>query len=202
MSRVGLGAVLALAAVACGGRTASAPPTETAVPDSAQAVAAPPPAIVPQVLPIADAPAVRPVEFQRLVALLPVVEGWSRTDDHAEQIAGPVPAARAEAKYERAGVHVELALADSARDPLRLSPLAVFLAPGYSERFGDEFRRAVQIDGQPGFEEWQEPARRATVTLVVAGRFIVRAAGYGVRGLAPVTRLVRAVDVRALAALR
>lgn len=160
-------------------------------------------AIVPQVVPTtARTVRVRPVAVERLVAALPEISGWTRVDDRGETLTNPVLTARAEARYERNGSHVELEIADTTRDPVLLAPLAVFLAPGYAERSHDGVRRAVTIERQPAFEDWQPPSRRGEIALVVANRFTVRAVGYGVPAIDTVRQVVRAVDVAALAALK
>lgn len=158
---------------------------------------------MPRILPVAAQPArVPPVAFQRLMALLPAVNGWTRRDDRGELLSNPIVTARAEATYERDDSHVELEIADSAREAALLAPMAVFLAPGYAERSDGGFRRAAQIDGQPAFEEWREQSRRGEIALLVASRFIVRATGHGIDTLDTVRSVVDAVNVSALAALR
>lgn len=172
--------------------TVSPPTTEAA-----------PIAIVPQMGPsTAPSVKVRPVAFQRLMTLLPEVSGWSRSDDRGEQLSNPTTSSRAEALYRRDGSHVELEIADAALDDVLLAPLSAFLASGYAERTAMGFRRSARLVGQPALEEWQDDPHRGEVTLVVADRFIVRATGYDVDTLDPVRRVIRAVDMSALSALR
>jgi hypothetical protein len=194
--------LLAVAVAGCG---STAPAVSGGVEQASVVPAADvkPAAIVPKVAAAGTRPKpVAPVEYESLVALLPLVDGWTTRDQHGEQVTAPVAAARADITYEQDLSHVELEIVDSGRNELLLAPLSVFLADGYSERSASGFRRSVRIGGQPGFEDWHEPSRRGSVTVVVSDRFIVRATGHDVGSMEPVRRVADAVDVKALAALR
>lgn len=142
------------------------------------------------------------VEFEVLKALLPQVNGWTQSNPRGEQISMPMAFSKAEAQYRKGDSRVELEITDSAMSPLLVAPFSMFLASGYSERSDDGFKRAAQVGGQPGFEEWNSRSHRGEVTAVVGNRFIVQATGHDVADLAAVHEVVNAVDLSKIAALK
>ena len=145
---------------------------------------------------------VRVIDFDTLKPLLPPFAGWTQTDTKGEQLSAPVSHSRAETRYRRNDERIELEIVDTATSPLLLAPFAMFVAPGYSERSEDGFKRAVRIGGHPGAEEWNVKTGRGEVTAIVANRFLVRAMGSHVGDLTSVRALVESVDFARLTALR
>src|SRR5690606_446404 len=115
------------------------------------------------------------VDFERLVALLPEADGWTRSDARGEQLSMPVAYSRAEAVYRNDESRIDLEITDSGMSQLLLAPLSMMLGAGFSERSSEGFKHAVEIGGHPGFEEWNNGSKRAEVTALVANRFIVKA---------------------------
>jgi len=144
----------------------------------------------------------RAVDYERLKDLLPDIDGWARSDTTGEQHTTPAAFARARAVYRTAESRIELVITDSAFSPMVLAPVSIFLAPGYSERSDDGFRRAVKVGGQPAVEQWNSGSRRAEVTALVANRYLVRASGDDVSGVEPVLAAVESVNLARLAALK
>jgi len=154
-------------------------------------------------IPRASAPTgVRVIAFESLKPLLPPFSGWTQTDTKGEQLSAPVSHSRAETRYRRNEERIALEIVDTATSPLLLAPFAMFVAPGYSERSEDGFKRAVRLNGQPGAEEWNVKAARGEVIAIVANRFLVRATGYHVGDLDAARTLVESVDFARLLALR
>lgn len=142
------------------------------------------------------------VDYEQLKALLPDVDGWTRSDTKGEQLTMPMVYSRAETRYRKGDSRIELEITDTALSQLLLAPMSMFLASGYSERSDDGFKRATRIGGQPGLEEWRAEPKRGEVTAVVSGRFIVKAAGYDVESLDPVRKVVESVNVSRLASIK
>ena len=103
-----------------------------------------------QALRSAPATGVRVVDFEQLKTFLPVVAGWTQSNTRGEQLTLPAVCSRTETRYRKDDGHVELEIVDTATSQLLLAPLATFVAPGFSERTEDGFRRAVRLGGQPG----------------------------------------------------
>lgn len=142
------------------------------------------------------------VAFESIQGLLPQVNGWTQSDARGEELSMPIAMSKAEAQYRRGDARVELSITDSAMSQLILAPLSMFMTSGYSERSSDGFKRATQIGGQPGFEEWNAGSRRGEVTTLVGNRFVVQATGHDVDNLTDVRQLVEAIDLAKLAALK
>jgi len=143
-----------------------------------------------------------PVPFEALVALLPELPGWTRSEPRGENISRPVAYARAEARYSASEGRVRLEIVDTALSQLLIAPVSMFFAEGYAERSTDVFKRAATVRGHPGSEEWNARTRRGEVMVLVARRYLVKAAGDDVAGIDVVRRAVEAVDLGNLATLK
>jgi hypothetical protein len=198
-------AALAISIASCGGskpasETSTASPTPTPTPT---------PSVTPNPTSVAapagqqgDKPVVPSVPFEQLVALLPESPGWTRSTPKGEQQNAGITMSRAHAEYEKGESSMELEIIDSSFNQLVLTPLAMYLATGFNERSTDGFKKAAPVSGYPGFESWENDARRAEVTVVVASRFIVHGTGRNVQDSAPVKALVQSVDLGKLASLK
>lgn len=142
------------------------------------------------------------VDFEKLVALLPEVNGWTRGKPKGEQVSMGVTMSHAKAEYQNGDASIDLEITDSSFNQLVLSPFTMFLAAGYSERSSDGYSKSVPVSGNPGFEKWSAESRRAEVTVVVGNRFIVQATGRNVDSVDPVNALVKSVDLAKLATLK
>jgi len=189
-----------LAAIGCGGSEPppANPPAPAATPQTLSDAAA---LAAAQATPVAkqlDAA----VEFQKLIALLPEVNGWTRSKPKGEQVSVGGAMSLAKAEYQKGDASIDLEITDSSFNQLVLSPFTMFLAAGYSERSGDDYSKSSPISGNPGFEKWTNGGRRGEVTVVVGNRFIVQATGRNVDSVQPVRVLVQAVDLKKLATLK
>ena len=179
---------------------------------NAEPPASNPPAATPQTLSDAAALAAqgRPVakqldtavQFEKLIALLPEGNGWTRSKPKGEQVSVGGAMSHAKAEYQKGDASIDLEITDSSFNQLVLSPFTMFLAAGYSERSGDNYSKSALVAGNPGFEKWHNGARRGEVTVVIANRFIVQATGRNVEDISPVRALVRSVNLAALASLK
>ena len=143
------------------------------------------------------------VDYEQLKALLPDVDGWTRSDAKGEQLSMPVSYSRAEARYQKDDSRIELEITDTALSQLLLAPMSMFLASGYSERSDDGFKRAAKVGGQPGLEEWnvELQARRSHGASSATGSSC-HAKGTMSTSLDPVRQVVESVNFSKLAALQ
>ena len=188
----------ALAAIGCGGSEPPNPPAPAATPQTLSDAAA---LAAAQATPVAKQLDTA-VEFGKLIALLPEVNGWTRSKPKGEQVSVGGAMSVAKAEYQKGDASIDLEITDSSFNQLVLSPFTMFLAAGYSERSGDDYSKSAPVAGNPGFEKWTNSARRGEVTVVVANRFIVQATGRNVDDMAPVRSLVKSVDLARLASLK
>jgi hypothetical protein len=146
--------------------------------------------------------AAKAVDFERLVELLPQVDGWERSEPKGEQVTMGIAISKAQARYTKGGSEVSIEITDSSFNQLILTPLSMYLAAGYSERSTEGFKRGTTVGGHPGFETWVNSSKRGEVTAVVANRFIVQGTGRGVENTDAVKAFVQAVDLSKLAGLK
>lgn len=142
------------------------------------------------------------VDFELLVAELPTLDGWTRSEPRGEQNSAPIAMSKAEAVYRKDDSRIEVEIIDTALSQMMLAPFSMFTAIGYSERSSDGFKRAAKVGAYPAFEDWNSKSKRGEVTAIVGSRYIVTAKGNDVADLEPVRKAVEAVDLPKLAALK
>jgi len=142
------------------------------------------------------------VDFELLVAELPTLDGWARSEPRGEQSSAPLSMSKAEAVYRKDDSRIEVEIIDTALSQMMLAPLSMFTAMGYSERSSDGFKRAAKVGAYPAFEDWNTKSKRGEVTAIVGSRYIVTAKGNDVADLEPVRKAVEAVNLSKLAALK
>ena len=201
-----LNLLLGLAIVAgCGGSkpASDAASTPTATPTPAASPAATPGlADVGKALQQIGKQTAPAVPFEQLVAMLPEQGGWTRSKPKGEQQSMGITMSRAHAEYEKGESSMELEIIDSSFNQLVLTPLSMYLAAGFNERSSDGYKKAAPLGGHPGFESWENDAKRGEVTVLVANRFIVHGTGRNVNNTDVVKSLVQAVDLGKLAGLK
>jgi hypothetical protein len=144
----------------------------------------------------------KPVDYERIKALVPEISGWTRGPVKGEQVSMPIAISRAETRYQRDEARIELEITDSALNQMFMAPISMFLSAGYSERSDDGFKRAVKVGGYPGYEEWNAGSKRGEVTAVVGNRFVVHATGHDVVNIDDVRKAVESVELSKVAHLK
>ena len=145
----------------------------------------------------------KPVDFEELKTLLPDISGWTKSDVHGEQqTAMGMSQSNAKAKYTKGDSTIELEITDSTMNQLILAPMAMFLTTGYEEKSDDGYKKAAQIGGYPGFEEWEKNAKHGQATAVVANRFIVVADAHSIDAPDVARKAVEAVNLSKLAGMK
>ena len=142
------------------------------------------------------------VDFEELVAVLPMLDGWTRSEPKGEQTSMGFSVSEAEATYRKDDSRIEIKITDTALNQMMLTPFTMFMAAGYSERSSDGFKRSAKIGSYPGYEEWSKDSKHAEVTAIVNNRIIVTAKGDDVADLTPVRKAVEAVNLGKLASLK
>lgn len=145
----------------------------------------------------------KPVDFEELKALLPDIDGWTKSDVHGEQqTAMGMSQSNAKAKYTKGDSTIQIEITDSTMNQLLLAPMAMFMATGFEEKSDDGYKKAVQVGGYPGFEEWEKNAKHGQTTAVVANRFIVAADAHSIDSPEIARKAVEAVNLSKLAGMK
>jgi hypothetical protein len=145
----------------------------------------------------------KPVDFEELKALLPDIAGWTKSDIHGEQqtVMG-MSQSNAKARYTKGESTIQIEITDSTMNQILLAPMAMFITSGYEEKSDDGYKKAVQVGGFPGFEEWEKGAKHGQTTAIVANRFIVAADAHSVEGPDVARKAVESVNLAKLAGLK
>ena len=146
--------------------------------------------------------AAKPVDSDELKALLPDLSGWTKSDVKGEMVSLGVSQSNASAKYTKGASAIELTITDAAGNQLFLAPLSMFMAAGYNEKTDDGYKRAIQVSGNPGFEEFEKSAKHGEATAIIANRFVVSAEAHGVDSPDLARQAVEAVDLAKLAGIK
>lgn len=142
------------------------------------------------------------VDFELLVAELPTLDGWTRSEPRGEQNTAPIAMSRAEAVYRKDDSRIEVEIVDTALSQMLLAPISMFTTMGFSERSSEGFKRSTKIGAYPAFEEWNTESKRGEVTAIVGSRYIVTAKGDDLADLDPVKKAVEAVNLSKLAGIK
>jgi hypothetical protein len=143
------------------------------------------------------------VDFEELKTLLPDIAGWTKSDIHGEQqtVMG-MSQSNAKARYTKGESTIQIEITDSTMNQILLAPMAMFITSGYEEKSDDGYKKAVQVGGFPGFEEWEKGAKHGSATAVVNNRFIVAANAHEVDGPDAARAAVEAVNLNKLAGMK
>ena len=142
------------------------------------------------------------VDSDELKALLPDISGWTKSDVKGEMVSMGFSQSNARARYTKGDSTIELEIVDSTMNQLILAPLAMFMASGFEEKSDDGYKKATQVAGFPGFEEWEKDSKHGEVTAVVANRFVVTASAHGVDSPEPAQKAIEAVNLSKLSGLK
>jgi hypothetical protein len=150
----------------------------------------------------ADGKPVPPIDFEKLEALEPdAPSGWEKGKSKGQQVSMGVSVSTAEVTYTKGDAHVKLTITDAAFNQLFMAPFSMMMAMGYSERTSDGYKKATTINGNPGWEEWNN-SKHGELGVVVGKRFVVQGEGSELSSVEDVRAIVQAVDFSKLAALK
>ncbi len=150
----------------------------------------------------ADGKPVPPVDFEKLLALLPEVDGWTRDKPEGRQVSSPFAVSTAEAHYQKGDAGMDVTITDSALNKLVVAPFTMMLASNYSERTTSGYKKATKIHDMPAWEEWNSDDKEGEVGIVVGDRFIVQAKGSSLENMDAVHAFVDKIDLQKLQSVK
>ena len=151
------------------------------------------------------AAATAPVPFEKLVALLPAIPGWTKQEPSGEVTnMGPLTMSVGRADYEKGDLSLEIEITDTLANQMLMGPFMAGLNAAGTARTKTEsgWAQKVTIGGYPGTEVYDTEEKRADVMVILDGRFVVRAQISDVPDTAAAKAAVEAVNLKALAALK
>lgn len=145
--------------------------------------------------------AVEPVSFRDMMALFPDLEGWEKAKPTGEKMTSPFSVSMAEVEYTKDNSRVTLKVTDSGMNQLLLMPYAMFLSAGYEKETSDGYEKSTTVNGQPGWEKWNE-SKDGELNALVGKRFLVQIEGSEIADTKVLHDLAGKIDMGKLASLK
>lgn len=127
-----------------------------------------------QIEELQNRPAVDPVGFRELLALLPdEIEGFATKGKPKAKTTkyGEFQISNASKRYADGKKTLNVELTDAAFNAPLYSP--ILMASTISNESLEGYEKGVTVDGNPGFERWRDEQKRGELTVLVAERFLV-----------------------------
>ncbi|HEX5070265.1 MAG TPA: hypothetical protein VFV78_08610 [Vicinamibacterales bacterium] len=191
--RLAVSLCLAVAAVACGDASSDS----AAGAGNASAPAASPGAV--------STSASRVVPHEKLVELLPNIPGFKRESDVQATTDTSENVSRVQLDYIEesgtAGLSVELM--DVAGNAVMLEPIKALLKlQGTRQSAGGTEEKVTVVGGYPAVQEWTAEANNGSMSVLLAGRFLVKVTGSSVAGVGVIAKALEAIDLKKIEALK
>ncbi len=148
------------------------------------------------------------VSIASLQTLMPAVDGWTRAPLAGDvvQISEVSAYSFAEGDFTNGAMKAKLTIGDTVGVDdclMAMAALVVVLPAGYSERVpaGSEISR-FEFGGGQAASKWNAVKMEGEFSVVINGRFVVKAEGTGIDSIDTLRGLVSQIDLKKLAALK
>lgn len=149
-----------------------------------------------------DGRPVEPVSFRDLMALFPDLDGWEKTKPTGEKMTTPFPVSMAEVVYTKGDARIELKMTDSGLNQMLLMPYAMFLSAGYEKETETGYEKSTRVNGQPGWEKWDNGGGDGELNALVGKRFLVQIEGREIADTKVLHDVAGRIDMARLASLK
>jgi hypothetical protein len=149
------------------------------------------------------------VPHDRLLAFLPVLDGWQQEQAPQGETDATEGYSRVQVSYAQdsgmGGISVEIV--DTTKNPDMLRPLVEFIKANRVDQTGDPTAPVavtpLKVVGFPAQQEWQphQGANNGSLSILVADRFTVGITGDSLKGAEVMTWAAERIDLKKLAAL-
>lgn len=147
-----------------------------------------------------DQKPVDPVDFKQLVALLPDVGGWEKTEPEGERMTSPVGYSQAKCTYKKGESSIDAEITDSGFNQMLVAPMIVLMS-GFSRESTSGYEKGTTVAGNPAYEKWDKKAKDAELTVLVNKRFIYTLKGRDIDDPKAVQEIAGKTDLKKLASL-
>ncbi len=153
--------------------------------------AAPPPAAVvtPPLAPVTL------VAHERLAALVPNFEGWTREPTTSATVNLPAPAAHATATYARGKARIDLEITDTGGHPDYVGSLSTVAGTSFSQKAANGYMKGTTLAGFPAVESWNHTDKLGDISILADRRFVVHVTGTGLDRIETLRTLIEKVDL-------
>jgi hypothetical protein len=146
--------------------------------------------------------AVDPVSFHDMQALFPELDGWQKAKPTGEKMSSPFKYSQAEVRYTKDDARITLKMMDSGFNQLLLTPYAMFLTAGYEKETSDGYEKSTKVNGEPGWEKWNDSGKDGELNALVGKRFLVQIEGRQITDIKALHELAGKIDMAKLSALK
>jgi hypothetical protein len=146
--------------------------------------------------------AVNPVSFHDMQALFPELDGWQKAKPTGEKMSSPFKYSQAEVHYTKDDARITLKMMDSGFNQLLLTPYAMFLTAGYEKETSDGYEKSTKVNGEPGWEKWNDSGKDGELNALVGKRFLVQIEGRQIDDIKALHQLAGKIDMAKLSALK
>ena len=150
----------------------------------------------------AQLPQGKTVGYRQLQAFFPTIPDWTKGEADGNDVTVGMSISTAQVTYTKGDSSVTLEITDTAMNQLVVGQVAAMTQSVNIEQPANGYRKASTVAGFPSIEEWDADAKNAELTVIVAGRFIVKANASQVSDIKPARAVIDAVDLKRLAALK
>ena len=150
----------------------------------------------------AQLPEGKTVGYRQLQVFFPTIADWTRGEADGNDVTVGMSISTAQVTYTKGDSSVNLEITDTAMNQLVVGQVAAMIHAVNIEQPANGYRKASTVGGFPAIEEWDAGTRTAELTVIVAGRFIVKANASEVSDIKPARAVIDAVDLKKLAALK
>ena len=150
----------------------------------------------------AQLPQGKTVGYSQLQAFFPTIPDWTRGEATGDDVTVGMSISNAQVTYTKGDSSVVLDITDTAMNQLVVGQVAAMIKSVNIEQPANGYRKASTVAGFPAIEEWDADTKSAELTVIVAGRFIVKANANDVSDIKPARAVIDAVDLKKLAALK
>jgi hypothetical protein len=145
---------------------------------------------------------VEPVSFRDMMALFPDVDGWEKAKPTGEKMTSPFAVSTAEVVYTKDDSRIELKITDSGFNQMLLMPYSMFMSAGYMKETSSGYEKSVKVNGQPGWEKWDETDKDGEIMALVGKRFLLQIEGRQLDDTKVLHDLADKIDMGKLASLK
>ena len=151
---------------------------------------------------VAQLPQGKTVGYSQLQAFFPTIAEWTKGEADGNDVTVGMSISTAQVTYTKGDSSVVLEITDTAMNQLVVGQVAAMIKSVNIEQPANGYRKASTVAGFPAIEEWDADTKSAELTVIVAGRFIVKANANDVSDIKPARAVIDAVDLKKLAALK
>jgi hypothetical protein len=145
---------------------------------------------------------VEPVGFREMMALFPEFDGWEKAKPTGEKMTTPFAVSTAGVVYTKENGRIELKVTDSGFNQMLLMPYAMFLSAGYEKETATGYEKSTKVNGQPGWEKWNDSSKDGELNALVGKRFLLQIEGRDIEDTRVLHDLASKIDMGQLATLK